>query len=141
MLLHTMNGRGPSKLLRTHRHPDKRRRAVLAADVADGRPFQPSLGQLARIFGVSVTYIRTAQRFSPAKRDLKGKDGTSFTPLVKKPTTHRVLPAPATDDELVELARTVGPERLFSAIKRSVNHRNAARRYWWRVAPLSGTRP
>jgi hypothetical protein len=104
-----LNGRGIS-----HRHPDKRRRAVLAADLADGRAIvQLSTTQLVELLGVSRTYIEIARGLTPERRRaiLSGQDSTSFRSLLSPPV------APVHDDALVRLARSVGPERLFSAIE------------------------
>ena len=110
-----LNGRGIS-----HRHPDKRRRAVLAAELADGRAIvQLSIAQLVELLGVSRTYIEVARRLTPEKRwaILSGQDDTSFAAL-SGPQAPRLASAPVNDDALVQLARSVGPERLFSAIER-----------------------
>jgi len=45
---------------------------------------------------------------------LSGQDDTSFAALL----VPRLASAPVNDDALVQLARSVGPERLFSAIER-----------------------
>jgi hypothetical protein len=111
-----LNGRGIS-----HRHPDKRRRAVLAAELADGRAVvQLSIAQLVELLGVSRTYIEVARRLTPEKRRaiLSGQDDTSFAALFDPQTPRLASPAPVNDDALVQLARSVGPERLFSAIER-----------------------
>jgi hypothetical protein len=100
-----LNGRGIA-----HRHPDKRRRAVLAAELADGRAIvQLSIAQLVELLGVSRTYIDAARKLTPEKRRaiLSGQDHTSFA-AVNGPS----------DEALVQLARSVGPDRLFSAIER-----------------------
>jgi hypothetical protein len=106
-----INGRGIA-----HRHVDKRRRAVLAADLADGRAvIQLSTRQLAGLLDVSETYIRTAQQLTPEKRRaiLSGRDTTSFRRLTP-PGPHLTLPAPgkiSSDD----LAHRVGPDRWLAA--------------------------
>jgi hypothetical protein len=100
-----LDGRGIA-----NRHPDKRRRAVLAAELADGRAIlQLSVIQLAELLDVSREYIRAARRLTPEKRRaiLSGEDCTSFA----------ALNGPS-DEALIQLARSVGPERLFSAIER-----------------------
>src|SRR5262249_14029549 len=59
-----LSGRGIA-----HRHPDKRRRAVLAAQLADGYAIvQLSIGQLAGLLGVSRTYIDRARKLTPETR-------------------------------------------------------------------------
>jgi hypothetical protein len=103
-----------------HRHPDKRRRACLAAELADGRAIvQLSIAQLVDLFDVSRTYIDVARRLTPGKRRaiLSGRDATSFAAL-SGPQAPRLASAPVNDDALVQLARSVRPERLFSAIER-----------------------
>jgi hypothetical protein len=110
-----LNGRGVG-----HRHPDKRRRAVLAAELADGRAVvQLSIAQLVRLLGVSRSYIEVARRLTPEKRRaiLSGQDATSFATLSGS-QAQRLTSAPINDDALIALARSVGPERLFSAIER-----------------------
>jgi hypothetical protein len=110
-----INGRGVA-----HRKSDKRTRAIVAASVADGLAvFQPSLGQLARLFGVSVTYIRAAQRLSPGTRKLILEDrcAFSFTPLVK-PSNGHALPEPKpalSDQDLATLAQAIGTDRWLNA--------------------------
>jgi hypothetical protein len=111
-----LNGRGIA-----HRHPDKRRRAVLAAELADGRAIiQLSIGQLAELLGVSRTYIKVARKLTPEKRlaILSGRDNTSFRPLLTSPIPRLVLMAPAgtpSDESLAALAHRVGPDRWLAA--------------------------
>jgi hypothetical protein len=110
-----LDGRGIA-----NRHPDKRRRAVLAAELADGRAIiQLSLVQLTELLGVSRDYIRAARRLTPEKRRaiLSGRDATSFAAFCG-PTSPRPALAPVNDAALIELARSVGPDRLFAAIER-----------------------
>jgi hypothetical protein len=110
-----LNGRGIP-----HRHPDKRRRAVLAAELADGRAIvQLSIAQLTELLGVSRTYIEAARKLTPLTRQaiLSGRSSISFQPFLSSPAP-RLVSAPVNDDALVALARSVGPERLFSAIER-----------------------
>ena len=111
-----LNGRGFAR-----RHANKRQRAVLAAELADGRAVvQLSIAQLVELLGVSRTYIEIARRLTPERRRaiLSGQDDTSFAALFDPQTPRLASPAPVNDDALVQLARSVGPERLFSAIER-----------------------
>jgi len=111
-----LNGRGIS-----HRHADKRRRAVLAAEVADGHAIvQLSIAQLVELLGVSRSYIDVARKLTSDKRRaiLSGQDDTSFAALFGPQTPRLASPAPVNDDALVQLARSVGPGRPFSAIER-----------------------
>jgi hypothetical protein len=105
-----INGRGIAR-----RHADKRRRAVLAADLADGRAvIQLSTRQLARLLGVSETYIRLAQQLSPEKRRaiLAGRNSIFNLPPRRLPA----LPAPlVSDEQLTNLAHLVGPDRWLNA--------------------------
>jgi hypothetical protein len=111
-----LNGRGIS-----HRHPDKRRRAVLAAELADGHAvIQPSIAQLVDLLGVSRAYIEVARKLTPERRRaiLSGRDATSFATFFG-PQAPCLISAPVNDDALVQLERSVGPERrLFSATER-----------------------
>jgi hypothetical protein len=128
MRMHITNGNGSATAAPRvfsgrgigHRHPDKRRRAVLAAELADGRAIvQLSIAQLVGLLGVSRAYIEVARGLTPEKRRaiLSGRDDTSFAAL-RGPMSPRLASAPVNDDALVQLARSVGPERLFSAIER-----------------------
>jgi hypothetical protein len=132
---HAKNGNGgavtilppTTKVIRgvslAHRELDAPQLAVLAADVADRLvTFIPSQQQLARLFGVSVPYIRAAQRLSPSQRAaiLRGLDPVSFTDLVNPPRLSlagpmipdlKVIP----DIVLENLARAVGVDRLLAA--------------------------
>ena len=111
-----LNGRGIS-----HRHPDKRRRAVLAAELADGRAIvQLSIVQLAELLGVSRTYIDTARRLTPGKRRaiLSGQDSTSFQTLLSPSPVRLASPAlvgTPSDESLTALAHHVGPDRWLAA--------------------------
>jgi hypothetical protein len=97
-----------------HRQLDKRQRACLGADVADGVVvLQLSVRQLARLLGVCEPYIRAAQQLSPPKRKaiLNGQDTTPFAGLLNPPQPTLALPAPQpmTDNDLVHrLAHLVG---------------------------------
>jgi hypothetical protein len=78
-----------------HRQLDARQRACLAAGVLDGTSqFDPSVKQLADIFGVSIPYIMTARKLSLGKRIaiLRGWDPTSFAELRRQPQLR--LPGP-----------------------------------------------
>jgi hypothetical protein len=111
-----LNGRGIA-----HRHPDKRRRAVLAAELADGRAIvQLSIVQLAELLGVSRTYIDTARRLVPEKRRaiLSGQDSTSFRAFLSPSVPRLASPALAetpSDESLAALAHHVGPDRWLAA--------------------------
>jgi hypothetical protein len=109
---------------------NKRQRAVLAADIADGIvTVQLSAKQVAQLLGVSVPYITLAQQFTPEKRAaiLGGKDDTSFVGLLNPPTPQLALPAPnrlaitwdgASDDALLANVRAAGVARTWTAIER-----------------------
>jgi hypothetical protein len=105
-----------------HRQLNKRQLACLAANVADGSDeYQPTVQQLARLFGVSVPYIAIAQKLTPEKRRaiLERGDSTSFG-LLSSAISRFALPKPAvspTDEQLVRLVHAVGAERLFKAIE------------------------
>jgi hypothetical protein len=106
-----------------HLGPDKRVRAVLAAQVADGAVIlQPSVAQLARLYSVSVAYINRARKLSPTQRRAILLDSDSV-PGVFRPTLHLVSPVPVNpapadvDEALVRMVRTFGPERVFRAIE------------------------
>jgi hypothetical protein len=103
-----------------HRQLDKRQRACLGADVADGvAVLQLSIRQLARLLGVCEQYIRAAQQLSPHKRGaiLSGQDTTSFAVLLtpSEPTLALPAPKPVTDDDLAHLAHVVGADRWLHA--------------------------
>jgi hypothetical protein len=83
---------------------------------------EPTAKQLAEMLGVSVAYITTAIKLSAKKRAaiLAGHDRTSFAALQSPPAPCLTLPTlkPGVgDDELIKLARNIGPERLFQAIE------------------------
>jgi hypothetical protein len=105
-----------------HRQLDARQLAVLAADVADRlATFIPSQQQLARIFGVSVPYIRAAQKLSPSRRAaiLRGEDSTSFAELMNPPRqlslAGPVIPdmKMIPDTVLENIIRVTGVERVL----------------------------
>jgi hypothetical protein len=106
-----LNGRGFAR-----RHANKRQRAVLAAELADGRVVvQLSVTQLVELLGVSRSYIDLARKLSPEKRRaiLAGRDSTSFGLL-----SQRFVPAPAgipSDESLTALAHRVGSDRWLAA--------------------------
>jgi hypothetical protein len=115
----------------THRHLDKRQRAVLAADIVDGIvTVQLSAKQVAQLLGVSVPYITLAQQFAPEKRAavLRGEDSTSFAALLNPPAPQPALPGPrlaitwdgANDDALLANVRAVGIPRTWSAIEKLI---------------------
>jgi hypothetical protein len=73
-----------------HLQCNKRQRAVLAAEILDGRTIlQPCIKQLSQLLGVNEEYIRLARTFSPQKREavLGGWD----TPLSSLPIERRPL--------------------------------------------------
>jgi hypothetical protein len=136
---HTTNGNGsaiaPRRVLSgrglTHRHLDKRQRAVLAADVIDGLvTVQLSAKQAAELLGVSVLYVTVAQRLTPEKRAaiLKGWDSTSFATLLSPPAQQPALPGPrlaitwdgASDDALLANVRAAGVTRTWTAIEKLI---------------------
>jgi hypothetical protein len=106
-----------------HRQLDKRQRAILAANIADGlMRFVPSKKQLAGLCNVSIPYIEIARRLSPDRRAaiLNGRDSTSFAELLRPPRQLRLkLPAPmcasVTNLQLEHVIRTVGVERVLEA--------------------------
>jgi hypothetical protein len=107
-----------------HRHLDARQRACLAADAYDQLAVLiPSITQLAIFFTVSVPYIRTALKLSPARRAaiLAGQDATSFAGLMNPPKQMSllgpVLPTTKmiTDADLEQMIRAVGLERALAA--------------------------
>jgi hypothetical protein len=107
-----------------HRQLDARRRAVLAASVLVGEVvFTPSAKQLADLFGVSIPYIKIAQKLSSGKRAaiLRGWDSTPFTGLVNPPK-QLSLAGPVIPDlkvipdiVLENLIRSAGIERVLEA--------------------------
>jgi hypothetical protein len=80
-----------------HRKLDKRQRACLAANLADGlAEFRPTIIQAAMLLGVSAAYVAQARQLTPAKRTaiLDGRDSTSFGTLLSPPKPRLALPAP-----------------------------------------------
>jgi hypothetical protein len=108
-----LNGRGLA-----HRHANKRQRAVLAAELADGHAIvQLSIGQLAELLGVSRSYVDAARKLTPEKRRaiLSGWDSVCF---LSPPDSRPVLPRPTgvpSDESLTALAHRVGPDRWLAA--------------------------
>ena len=98
----TTNGNGASikrymGISIIHRKLDKRQRACLAADLADGLAyFQRTDSQAAMLMDVSVAYVEHARRLSPLRRGaiLSGADQTRFTTLLFA-LRRLALPAPA----------------------------------------------
>jgi hypothetical protein len=103
----------------SNRHAAKRQRAALAAAIAEGDTvFEPSMGQLSRIFGVNLTYIALARKFSPAKRKavISGKDEVDFSALLNAPKALFALPPNSVSDtELETIIRRAGIERTLNA--------------------------
>jgi hypothetical protein len=105
---YVINGRGIAR-----RHANKRRRAVFAAEVADGRAvIQLSVRQLAHLWAVSEFDIHQARRFSPGKRRaiLAGRIRRRH-PSRRQP----MLSASVSDQQLTDLAHLVGPDRWLDA--------------------------
>jgi hypothetical protein len=112
-----------------NRKLDKRQRAVLAAGVLDGSVrFEPSLTQLAALFGVSTTYIMLATKLAKHQRlaIMRGWDSRSFAELIeRRPArlsttitpviTNDTPPESISDGELQHLIRSVGIERVLDA--------------------------
>jgi hypothetical protein len=102
-----------------HRALNKRQRAVVAAEVADGTAWLIlTQSQLATILNVSAGYIRTARSLSPSRRTaiLQGEDHTSFADLSARLAPPKVRRNGKIDDAaLVDLARKVGVDRLLTA--------------------------
>jgi hypothetical protein len=73
--------------------------------------------QLARLFGVSVNYIKAARKLPPGKRKAvaKGDDWVSFSTLLHPPA-QLALPAPkvVTDEALEQMIRVAGIERMLN---------------------------
>jgi hypothetical protein len=117
-----------------HSKLTKIQRAVLAAEVLDGRRLyeptlrqrallhlrqQPSQRQLAMLFGIGVEYIRTAQTLTPETRAaILAGEYVNFYALQKAqksrlPHVKRaVMPS---DSELARIARHAGAERWLKA--------------------------
>jgi hypothetical protein len=111
-----VNGRGLG-----HLGPSKRKRAVLAAQVVDGvLILQPSVVQLARLFGVSSTYITRARRLTPETREdvLLDLNTVRARGAFLPPSAEASIPA--NDNELDMLVRKHGAERLWRAIERAL---------------------
>jgi len=88
---------GPVQVLRgkclAHaKYLDARQWACLAAAVRlDEAVYQPTLVELARIFGVSMAYVSLAEKLSPAKRwaIILGCDATPFATLRRRQQQHQ----------------------------------------------------
>jgi hypothetical protein len=88
-----------------HRKLDKRQRACLAANLADGlATLQPTIVQAAMLLGVSPAYVAQAQCLTPERRAaiLSGSDATSFHALLDAPK-RLALPAPVSNTPNLEL--------------------------------------
>ena len=119
-------GNGATALVRiqgsgiAHRRANKRQLAALVASVLEGDVgYAPSMGQLAQHFGVSLSYIALARKFSPAKRKaiIAGEDAISFSALLNGPKAPLALPAPkrVSDAELEAIICSAGIERTLNA--------------------------
>jgi hypothetical protein len=102
----------------SHRHLTKAQRALIGAAILEGaiRPQDLPRRIVAQLVDCSVTYLAAAQRLAPQQREAVDR---GHRPLISPPSTHR-LPKPRippTDEQLVQLARAVGAERLFRAIE------------------------
>jgi hypothetical protein len=110
-----LSGRGLAR-----HHYDQRQVACLAANVHVAlAPFKPSISWLSRLFGVSGPYIAAALKLPAERRAaiVEGRDGTSFTNLLKAPERQLALPMPAeiNDAEVVKFVRTIGRTRVLDA--------------------------
>jgi hypothetical protein len=112
------NGKGgplpsiPGRSLALRTRLTKKQRAVLAAEVLDGRAqVILSLRQLVSIFGVSHTLVHAACKLLPETRVavLRGR-AVSFAT-----TNGNGHVRPLTDSELRHLAKIVGTERMLEA--------------------------
>jgi hypothetical protein len=111
-----------------HGKLSKPERAVLAADLHDGTAVlgRLTIAQLARLAGVSDTYVRAAIAASPERRR-RVKAGE--VPLVAPPPVRRTLPLPApaisfaasSDDQVVNLVREIGVGRTWDAIAKIID--------------------
>jgi hypothetical protein len=79
-----------------HLRASKAARACLAADVADGLavPQNPTLGVVARAYGISVGYVSRARRLTPEQRQAV-RQGKRPLILPRAPSAPPVLPAPS----------------------------------------------
>jgi hypothetical protein len=101
-----------------HRRLSKPQLACLAANVHDGTvQFDPSLKQLASLFGVSLPYIMGARKLSPGERDaiMQGYDVLRFADLVRPPRQLSLAMPVIPDIVLENLVRSIGTDRLLAA--------------------------
>jgi hypothetical protein len=123
----TGNGAATRRVLKGRlnlRHLDKRQRAVLAADLVDGRlMLQPSIQQAAALLEVNSTYVGLALRLSDGIRAaILSGDPIAFTALLDLPAKQLVRSKPVngngsgmSDARLVAIAKTVGVNRMLTA--------------------------
>jgi len=100
----------------THKQLPKPMRAVLGAEILDGRIplMNPTVSIVAQAMGVSASYITAARRLSPKQRQDAAR---GLRPLVE----HRAAPAlaPSVEQRLSEIvAELGGVPRLVAAISR-----------------------
>jgi hypothetical protein len=101
-----------------HRKDTKQQKAAKAADVYDGLAvFQPTQGELAYLYGVSVALINRARQLPPERRKLVAAGRTRLS----SPARVQTLPKPATsngksiDDAAVfDLVRNIGIEKVLT---------------------------
>ncbi len=111
-----LNGRGIA-----HLRNDKKRRAVLAAELADGRTIvQLSVGQLASLLNVSRSYVDIARKLTPEMRQavLAGRGNGAFRAFAARvivPSKVEIL----SEESLAALAHHVGPDRWLAAACRA----------------------
>ena len=120
-MLQYMNGNRPAitgaSLAQLRRHMSAPARAVLAADIVDGRIILQGLTakSIAALVGVSVGCVDRALRLTPDQREqVRRGDRPLVVPRTRKPA--RSFDWGAVDDEvIVEAIRRIGIDRALSA--------------------------
>jgi hypothetical protein len=104
-----------------HQILDKRQRACLAADVAEGLvQLGLTQAQLATVFDVSPSYVALARKLPAGKRAaiLRGWDPTSFASLMIRKISvpaKSVVNTDISDSDLVAQIRAIGLDRVLTA--------------------------
>jgi hypothetical protein len=92
----------------------KAQRALIGAAILEGAIRLQDLPRriVAQLVDCSVSYLAAAQRLAPQQREAVNH---GHRPLISPPLPKPRIPP--TDEQLVQLARAVGAERLFRAIE------------------------
>jgi len=110
-----INGRG----LR-HRKMDRCEAAQLAADMASGRPFIPSVNQAAVLTGAPVRLVSEVLKYRAARKKKAVEPELVITELSSLPTALEQAWCAAGPEEREDFVRSVGVDAVWDVIARLI---------------------